>query len=131
MLITDLQQGQLVSIPRCYLYGVSGEVKSYELCGFCDASTSAYAAVVYLVMRTDAGSFVKLYLRHKLPQFNTKATIVVHFASSPNDIECHSLASQRTLNPPRCFTDSKVTCQVMDSKRKFRLVDHTCCLLKI
>ena len=58
-LIADLQRGQPVSIPRCYFDGVSSEVKTYELCGFCDTSTRAYAAVVYLVMHTDTGRFVQ------------------------------------------------------------------------
>ena len=58
-LAADLQQGQPVSIPRCYFDGISGEVKLYELCGFCGASTSAYAAIVYLVMHADTGRFMQ------------------------------------------------------------------------
>jgi len=30
-------------------------VTSFTLCGFCDTSTKAYAAVVYLVIKTDCG----------------------------------------------------------------------------
>ena len=34
-------------------------MRSYQLYGFCDASIRAYAAVVYLVIGTDVGNYVK------------------------------------------------------------------------
>ena len=52
LLVEDLQKSSPISIPRRYQ---QGEVGSYILCGFCDASTTAYAAVVYLVMKTEEG----------------------------------------------------------------------------
>ena len=52
LLVEDLQKSSPISIPRCYQ---QGEVGSYILCGFCDASTTAYAAVVYLVMKMEEG----------------------------------------------------------------------------
>ena len=52
-LITELQENQPISIPRSYLANVNGEVASYELYGFCDASVKAYAAVIYLVLKTE------------------------------------------------------------------------------
>ena len=60
-LITELKEGQLMSIyiPRSYFDGVGGEIVSYRLCGFCDASVSAYAAVVYIVIQTESGNFLK------------------------------------------------------------------------
>lgn len=51
-LVKDLQGSSLVSIPRSYYEGIHKDVTSYTLCGFCDASTAAYATVVYLVMKT-------------------------------------------------------------------------------
>ena len=51
-LVKDLQHSSFVSIPRSYYEGIDEEVCSYTLCGFCDASTTAYVAVVYLVMKT-------------------------------------------------------------------------------
>ena len=53
LLVDDLQHSKPISIPRNYLQGIAGEVCSYSLCGFCDASTTAYAAVVYLVARME------------------------------------------------------------------------------
>lgn len=58
-LITDLQENQPISIPRSYLANVDGEIASYELYGFCDASVKAYAAVVHLVLKTEEKTFVR------------------------------------------------------------------------
>ena len=58
-LISDLERGPSISIPRCFLEGISQEVEVYALHGFCDASKDAYAAMVYLVMKTATGQVVK------------------------------------------------------------------------
>ena len=47
-LASDLQQFEPILLPRCYTGVESASIKSYSLQGFCDASQSAYAAVVYL-----------------------------------------------------------------------------------
>lgn len=52
VLVHDLQAERQISIPRCYLHDIEGSPISISLCGFCDASMKAYAAVVYL--RTEA-----------------------------------------------------------------------------
>ena len=44
-----------MTISRCYLDGVEGEV-FYQLCGYCDASLFAYAAVVYLLIKSEEWS---------------------------------------------------------------------------
>ena len=49
-LVEDLCNSSPVSIPRSEIE--ESILCSYTLCGFCDASTTAYAAVVYLVMKT-------------------------------------------------------------------------------
>ena len=54
-LVEEIQGSQVVSIPRTYHHGVREGLGSLSLCGFCDASTTAYAAVVYLVARTETG----------------------------------------------------------------------------
>ena len=51
-LVKDLQDSSLVSIPRSYYEGIHEDVTSYTLCGFCDVYTTAYTAVLYLVMKT-------------------------------------------------------------------------------
>lgn len=50
-----LEEAQVISIPRCYLIGVSDRVMSCTLCGFCDASLKSYAGVVYLLLDRDRG----------------------------------------------------------------------------
>ena len=56
---SGLEEGQSISIPRCYLDGISEELVSCTLCGFCDASLKAYAGVVYLLLETEFGFSVK------------------------------------------------------------------------
>ena len=56
----DLQQTGKIEIPRCYSEGVEGEVLSYSLHGFGDASKKAYSAVVYLVCQTTKGVSTRL-----------------------------------------------------------------------
>ena len=53
------EEGQSIAIPHCYLDGISEELISCTLCGFCDASLKAYAGVVYLLLETQAGFSVK------------------------------------------------------------------------
>ena len=48
-LVTDLNEAQPISLPRSYFYNVAGPITSATLCGFCDASTKAFAAVIYLL----------------------------------------------------------------------------------
>ena len=50
-LMNGLNTRDLLSIPRSYLAGNPGTV---QFCGFCDASTLAYAAVVYLIQVVDS-----------------------------------------------------------------------------
>ena len=58
-LTSALEEGSPIIIPRYFLGNISQRVKSYHLCGFCDASKNAYATVVYLVIETAAGIHVK------------------------------------------------------------------------
>ena len=42
----SLHESQPFMIPRCYLIGVAEQDVSFSLCGFCDSSLKAYAAVI-------------------------------------------------------------------------------------
>ena len=55
-LVDDLRHSSLVSIPRSYHQGILDSVCSYSLCRFCDASTTAYAAVVYFVAKMETST---------------------------------------------------------------------------
>ena len=48
-LVNQLRGSTPILLPRCYSPYPSTEIISSHLCGFCDASQRAYAAVVYLV----------------------------------------------------------------------------------
>ena len=52
-------QGLSISIPRCYFHSVDKMSSTCTLQGFCDASTGAYAAVVYIKIEANNGSSVK------------------------------------------------------------------------
>ena len=58
--LQSLRQAKYVMISRCLYAGVQEEVQSCCLHGFEDASKRAYCAVVYLVIRTSIGSYVRL-----------------------------------------------------------------------
>ena len=58
-LVSALEEAQLLKIPRCYCDGVQGEILLYQLCGYRDASLSAYAAVIYLFIETEWGCHMK------------------------------------------------------------------------
>jgi hypothetical protein len=51
-LVNDLQETKPMTLPRCYFVHIKEKVLARQLHGFCDASISAYAAVVYLVVTT-------------------------------------------------------------------------------
>ena len=52
-LVRSLKEAPTFSIPRFCLQDVDLECVSFSLYGYCDASKEAYAAVVYLVARSD------------------------------------------------------------------------------
>ena len=59
LLISSINVTLSVSIPRSYFSGITDIVTSFTLCGFCDASTRAYAAVIYLLIETEGHSVVR------------------------------------------------------------------------
>ena len=56
-LASDLEQTTPVTMPRCCIKASYNSVLSYSLLGFCDASQRAYAAVVYLRVKTATDTF--------------------------------------------------------------------------
>ena len=67
-LTQSLRQSQSLCVPRCYFQDVIGT--SYcSLVGFCDASQKAYAAVVFLKIRTGNKSVARFDVpKQELPQ---------------------------------------------------------------
>ena len=58
-MVTDLQADQQTRVLRYVLCDVHHQVDSYSLIGSCDTSKKAYAAVVYLRVKTQEGFHVK------------------------------------------------------------------------
>ena len=51
-------QGVSTAIPRCYFTFSQRLLSQYSLQGFCDASSAAYAAVIYLKVEVESGSAI-------------------------------------------------------------------------
>ena len=112
--IDDLQESQPMSIPRSYLAGLHQEVKSHCLYGFCDASTRAYAAVVYLVVKTNTDTVVRFVTAktrvapiqtQTIPRLELLAALLL---SKLITTVAESLKLTLPLTRQRCFTDSQV-----------------------
>ena len=56
--ITDLAIPVSTSLPRCYLCETTDHLEALALCGFCDASTRAYAAIICLILRSKTHSSI-------------------------------------------------------------------------
>ena len=113
-LVSELQDGEPIAIPRYYCHSITEESTSYKLYGFCDASNSAYAAVVYLVIKTSMGRFVRLITSKTIVAPTQTQTIprlellsALLLARLITSIST-SLKFQLTLESPKCFTDSRV-----------------------
>ena len=81
LLARSLRDCQPVRIPRCYTLPHANSVGSYHLYGFCDASTTTYAAVVYLVLRNGSEHSAKL-VACKTMQEVIFHSMIMHFTSS-------------------------------------------------
>ena len=113
-MILDLSETQSISLPRSYLHNISEPLISATLCGFCDASTRAFAAVVYLLLRTETNSaveFVAAKTRVAPLQSQTipRLELLSAFLLSKLVASVHdSLRPQMASLDVRCYTDSQV-----------------------
>ena len=114
-LVQDLEVSPQIALPRCYFGSVQDERTSCRLYGFCDASSAAYAAVVYLVRETSGrkhSAFVTSKTRVTplkpltIPRLELlSAVLLARLVVTVSD----SLCTRMELNEPRCFTDSQVS----------------------
>lgn len=113
-MVADLQADQQVRVPRYLLCEVHHEVDSYSLIGFCDASKKAYAAVVYLRVKTKEGLHVK-FLTSKTrvnplqPQTIPRLELLSALLLTRLLVSVEKgLESRLPLSETTCYTDSKV-----------------------
>ena len=112
--LDDLKEARPISIPRSYSCQLERTPSSYTLCGFCDASTQAYAAVVYLVIRSDVNTEVKFLVSKTRvaplqPQSVPRLELLSAFLLSKLITSViDSLASTLPQISLRCYTDSQV-----------------------
>ena len=126
-LVSTLSESQPMMIPRCYLNGVNGEISSYQLCGYCDASLSAYAAVVYLLIETEDGVYMKFVVaktrvaslkKQSIPRLELLSAVLL---ARLMDAMKSSLTSDLKISSYHCFTDSQVAlCWIRNVERSWK-----------
>ena len=113
-LCTSLQEAEALVVPRCYLDGLADSPRSAQLVGFCDASSKAYAAIVYLKLETDSQVQVH-FLAAKtrvsplqgmtIPRLELLSALLLSKLMS----SVHTaLESDMSLGDPVCYSDSRV-----------------------
>ena len=125
-LIAGLYVTAPVSLPRSYLCGIEDSLSSGALCGFCDASTRAYVAVVYLLLKTENRTVVrfvasKTRIAPLQSQTIPRLELLSAFLLSKLIISVRdSLQHQNylTLQAMQCYTDSQVALFWIRGKEK-------------
>ena len=110
-----LRGAQSIAIPRCVYCAVTPPLQSAKLIGFCDASSKAYAAVVYLRIEGEAHAVDVKFVAAKtrvtpvggatIPRLELLSALLL----SKLIASIHTaLESELLLGDPVCFSDSKV-----------------------
>ena len=113
-LLLMLKNAITMSIPRCVFSETAHSTPTARLVGFCDASTKAYSAVIYLTLEADMGAEVR-FLASKtrvapvvgttIPRMELLSALLLSKLISSVAI---ALKSEMLFEDPICFTDSKV-----------------------
>ena len=113
-LLDGLEGVTALSLSRCYFQGVQERVVSCSLHGFGDASSKAYAAVIYLHVTTTTGSYVKFVASKSrvapakelsIPRLELLAALVL--ARLIEHVK-EALQLELAITDITCWTDSKV-----------------------
>ena len=114
LLVQALQETPTISLPRYYFADTSDAILEVNLHGFCDASTTAYAAVIYLTVTSKTGISTQLVAaktrvaplsQQTIPRLELLAALIparliTAVATTLMDVMC--------INSIGCWSDSKV-----------------------
>ena len=114
-IVNSIKDSEPILINRHYFRDTRNEKVEVTLCGFCDASTRAYAAVIYILCITDDGqkriAFVTSKTRvsplkeHSIPRLELLAALLLARLMKSVSV---ALRDDIELKDPVCYTDSLV-----------------------
>ena len=112
--VSELAEARPIAIPRLYLDAVEGDISSYLLCGYRDASLTAYATVVYLEIQTSEGYYLRFVVaktrvaplkKQSIPRVELLSALLL---SRLMEAMKSSLTPELVISSYHCFTDSRV-----------------------
>uniref|UniRef100_A0A1X7TG04 Uncharacterized protein n=1 Tax=Amphimedon queenslandica TaxID=400682 RepID=A0A1X7TG04_AMPQE len=114
-IVNSIKDSESIFINRHYFRDTRSEKAEVKLCGFCNASTRAYVAVIYMLCITDDGqrrmafvtskTHVSPLKEHSIPRLELLAALLlVRLMKSVNV----ALRDDIELSNPVCYTDSLV-----------------------
>ena len=114
-LAAALKESTQLTLPRCYFHQPCPQAKTLRLCGFCDASAKAYAAVVYLEVSSD--HYIQCrFIAAKTRVFPITSQSILRLELLSSLLLARLVVSiqealefELQLKEPLCFTDSKAT----------------------
>ena len=130
-IITDLEQVIQIRIPRNYFHANSGGINDIHLHGFCDASTKAYCAVIYIILRNDNGSEIKLVTSKSrvaplkcltIPRLELMAALIL---ARLMETTKRALESRISINSVTYWSDSTIVLSWIKNNRNYKqFVSH-------
>ena len=114
-LLAMMKDAPTISFSRCFYRDPLCSIQSAKLVGFCDASSRAYAAVVYLKVVSDTHQVNIRFVAAKTRVTPTNGSTIPRLEllsalllSKLIDSVHSALQQELQLTDPTCFTDSKV-----------------------
>ena len=124
--VNQLEATGTIRIPRCY-FSDQANVISYDLQGFCDASTKAMCALIYLICTYDSGDCKSTLLTSKakvaplkklsIPRLKLTAAVILSRLIKTVQI---ALSNQIEFNEVFCWGDSTIVLAWLKNDRKYK-----------